>query len=45
MSVSKKIVANKIIYPISMNREDLSKLSEDQLIKQYAFEETNRERQ
>ena len=32
MSMSKKIVANKIIHPISMNREDLSKLSKDQLI-------------
>ena len=32
MSMSKKIVANKIIYPNSMNREDLSKMSKDQLI-------------
>ena len=30
--MSKKIVANKIIYPNSMNREDLSKMSKDQLI-------------
>ena len=26
MSMSKKIVANKIIYPITMNRKDLSKV-------------------
>ena len=32
MSMSKKIAANKIIYPNSMNREDLSKMSKDQLI-------------
>ena len=32
MSMSKKIVPNKIIYPNRMNREDLSKLSKDQLI-------------
>ena len=32
MSMSKKIVANKIIYPNSMNREDLWKMSKDQLI-------------
>ena len=32
MSLSKKIVANKIIYPNSMNREDLSKMSKEQLI-------------
>ena len=32
MSMSKKIVGNKIIYPNSMNREDLSKMSKDQLI-------------
>ena len=30
--MSKKIVGNKIIYPNSMNREDLSKMSKDQLI-------------
>ena len=30
--MSKKIVANKVIYPNSMNREDLSKMSKDQLI-------------
>ena len=30
--MSKKIVANKIIYPNSMNREDLSKMSKDELI-------------
>ena len=30
--MSKKIVADKIIYPNSMNREDLSKMSKDQLI-------------
>ena len=32
MSMTKKIVTNKIIYPDSMNREDLSKMSKDQLI-------------
>ena len=32
MSMSKKIVANKIIYTNSMNREDLSKMSKDELI-------------
>ena len=32
MSMSKKIVANKIICPYSMNREDLSKMSKDELI-------------
>ena len=32
MSMSKKIVANKIIYPNSVNREDVSKMSKDQLI-------------
>ena len=32
MNLSKKIVANKIIYPNSMNREDLLKMSKDQLI-------------
>ena len=32
MSMNKKIVANKIIYPNSMNREDLSKMSKDPLI-------------
>ena len=32
MSMSKKIVANKIIYPNSMNREDLSRMSKNQLI-------------
>ena len=30
--MSKKIVANKIIYTNSMNREDLSKMSKDELI-------------
>ena len=30
--MSKKIVANKIIYPNSMNREDLSRMSKNQLI-------------
>ena len=30
--MSKKIVANKIICPYSMNREDLSKMSKDELI-------------
>ena len=30
--MSKKIVANNFIYPNSMNREDLSKMSKDQLI-------------
>ena len=32
MTMSKKIVANKIIYTNSMNREDLSKMSKDELI-------------
>ena len=33
MSQSKKIVANKIIQPVSMyNRKDLSKMSKDELI-------------
>ena len=32
MSMSKKIDANKIIYPIYMNRENLSKMSKDELI-------------
>ena len=32
MSMSKKIVANKIIYTNSMNREDVSKMSKDELI-------------
>ena len=32
MSMSEKIVANKIIYTNSMNREDLSKMSKDELI-------------
>ena len=32
MSMSKKIVANKVIYPIYMNRENLSKMSKDELI-------------
>ena len=32
MSMSKKIVANKIIYTNSMNRKDLSKMSKDELI-------------
>ena len=30
--MSKKIVANKVIYPIYMNRENLSKMSKDELI-------------
>ena len=40
MSMSKKIVANKIIYPNSMNREDLSKMSKDQLINMLLGKET-----
>ena len=32
MGMSKKIVVNKIIYPIYMNRKDLSKMSKDELI-------------
>ena len=32
MSMSNKIVANKITYPNSMNRENLSQMSKDQLI-------------
>ena len=40
MSMSKKNVANKIIYPNSMNREDLSKLSKDQLINMLMTEQT-----
>ena len=40
MSMSKKIVANKIIYPNSMNREDLSKMSKDQLINMLLWKQT-----
>ena len=40
MSMSKKIVTNKIIYPISMNREDLSKLSKEQLINMLLAKQT-----
>ena len=38
--MSKKIVANKIIYRISMNREDLSKLSKEKLINMLLAKQT-----
>ena len=40
MIMSKKIVANKIIYPNSLNREDLSKMSKDQLINILLWKQT-----
>ena len=41
MSSSKKIVANKVIQPITMyNRKDLSKMSKDELINMLMGEQT-----